>query len=203
MTHAPGKYADSEGLRERAVALRRAPTEQAKPAARKRWEHELAVRGEERQRTKAVAAGRIGTTTDRELFMTGGALRRAEGAEDKPYARRENVQFVNSDPNVVRISLAWLDVLGVDRERLRYRVVIRVTADVEGAENRWADLAGTGISQLRQTTIKEHNPRTIRRNAGENHRGCLVISVLRGAGSYRRVEGRWSGTVVAAEQRTP
>ncbi|KMS81603.1 hypothetical protein ACH49_02000 [Streptomyces leeuwenhoekii] len=182
---------------------RRDPTEQAKLAARKRWEHELAKWDEQRQLTKATAIAEIGPMSERDLFMSGVALYWAEGAKDKPYARRENVQFVNSDPGVIRIFLAWLDLLGVERGRLRYRVMIHVTADAEGAEKFWADLAGVDVSSFQRTTLKKHNPKTIRKNVGENYRGCLVISVLRSADLYRRIEGWWTGMVVAAKQRTP
>jgi hypothetical protein len=180
---------------------RRDPTEQAKLAARKRWEHELAVRDGERQKTKAAATNEIGALTDRELFMAGVALYWAEGAKDKPYARRENVQFVNSDPGVIRIYLAWLDLLGVGRERLRYRVMIHETGDVEGAKHYWADLVGVDGSAFMRTTIKKHNPKTVRKNVGENYRGCLVISVLQGAELYRRIEGWWTGIVANAQAR--
>ncbi|MGW7525627.1 hypothetical protein [Streptomyces sp. NPDC054783] len=177
---------------------RRDPTEQAKLAARKRWEHELAVRDEERQKTKAAAASEIGAMTPRELFMTGVALYWAEGAKDKPYDRRENVQFVNSDPGVIRIYLAWLDLLGVERDRLRYRVMIHATGDVEGAKHFRAELVGVDASVFQRTTIKKHNPKTVRKNVGEGYRGCLVISVLQGADLYRRIEGWWTGMVDAA-----
>ncbi|MFF9486832.1 hypothetical protein [Streptomyces sp. NPDC014676] len=278
MTHAPGKYADFEGLREQAVALRRAglsrrqirdrlhvdnndilnrllqgepapewtkrpnakddlrdkarelrlqgwtydqiqvelgcskssislwvrdlpkperrdPTEQARLANRKRWEHELAVRDEQRRRTKAAAAQEIGAMSDRDLFLAGVALYWAEGAKDKPYARRENVLFVNSDPGIIKLYLAWLDLLGVEPERLRYRVMIHMTADVEGAKRYWADLAGLDVSQFQKTTIKKHNPTTIRKNVGDTYRGCLVIRVSQGADLYRRIEGWWTGMV--------
>ncbi|KES06123.1 hypothetical protein BU52_15415 [Streptomyces toyocaensis] len=280
MTHAPGKYADFEGLRERAVELRRAglsrrqirdrlhvdnndilnrllqgepapewtrrpnakdglrerardlrlqgwtydqiqvelgcskssislwvrdlpkperkrTREEASAIARRGWEATLRRREEERQRTKATAAGEIGTLTDRELFIAGVALYWAEGAKDKPYARRENVQFVNSDPGVIHVYLAWLDLLGVERSRLRYRVMIHETADVEGAERHWAGLLGIDVALLQKTTIKKHNPKTVRKNVGDDYRGCLVVSVLRGAELYRRIEGWWYGIVGA------
>ncbi|MGW2822266.1 hypothetical protein ACWC24_14835 [Streptomyces sp. NPDC001443] len=174
---------------------RRDPSEQARLANRLRWEHELAVRDEKRQRTKRAAASEVGPLSSRDLFMTGVALYWAEGGKDKPYARRENVQFVNSDPGVIRIFLAWLDLLGVERERLRYRVMIHLTADVKGSEQFWADLVGVDVSRLQRTTIKKHNPKTVRKNVGENYRGCFVISVLQGAELYRRIEGWWSGMV--------
>ncbi|MEU5251010.1 hypothetical protein ACF1AO_30520 [Streptomyces longwoodensis] len=181
---------------------RRAPAEQARLASRKRWEHELAVRDERRQRTKAVARAEIGGLSDRELFLVGVGLYWAEGCKDKPYDRREVVQFVNSDPGVIRVFLAWLDLLGVERERLRHRVMIHATGDVAGAERYWADLVGVDVSALQRTTIKKHNPKTVRKNVGENYRGCLVVCVLQGAELYRRIEGWWSGMVVEAERRT-
>ncbi|TGN73715.1 hypothetical protein E5083_23210 [Streptomyces bauhiniae] len=181
----------------------RDPTEQAKLAARKRWDHELAIRDDQRRRTKAAATAEIGAMTPRELFMTGVALYWAEGGKDKPYARRENVQFVNSDPGVIRVFLAWLDLLEVERERLRYRVMIHMTADVEGAQRYWAGLVGVDTSAFQPTTIKKHNPKTVRKNVGEDYRGCLVINVLQGADLYRRIEGWWTGMVDAVSGLTP
>ncbi|MER5720293.1 hypothetical protein [Streptomyces sp. NPDC002132] len=180
---------------------RRDPAEQARLAGRKRWEHELAIRDEERQRTKAAAAEQIGELSDRDLFMAGVALYWAEGSKDKPYARRENVTFVNSDPGVIQIYLAWLSLLGVEPERLAYRVMIHMTADVEEAKRFWADLVGIDVSGLQKTTIKKHNPVTVRKNIGENYRGCLVIRVSQAAELYRQIEGWWKGMVAQAPAR--
>ncbi|WP_172385021.1 hypothetical protein [Streptomyces sp. MNP-20] len=181
---------------------RRDPSEQARLACRKRWEHELVVRDEERQRTKAAAADEVGEMSERDLFMAGVALYWAEGAKDKPYQRRENVNFVNSDPGVIQLFMAWLDLLGVEPDRLRYRVMIHMTADVEGAKRYWADLVGVDTSAFQKTTIKKHNPKTVRKNVGENYRGCLVIRVLQGADLYRRIEGWWTGMVQAIAGNT-
>lgn len=181
---------------------RRDPSEQAKLAARKRWEHELAVRDEERQRVKEAARQQMANMSERELMMAGVALYWAEGAKDKPYDRRESVTFVNSDPGVIQLYLAWLRLLDLGTERLQYRVMIHMTADVEGAEQYWADLVGVDVSSFQKTTIKKHNPRTVRKNVGENYRGCLVIRVRQGADLYRRIEGWWSGMVVEARRHT-
>lgn len=181
---------------------RRDPTEQAKLAARKRWEHELAVRDVERQKTKAAAALEVSEMTERELLMAGAALYWAEGSKDKTYARRENVLFVNSDPGVIELYLAWLRLLEVKPDRLAFRVMIHATADVEGAKRYWADLVGVDVERFQKTTIKRHNPKTVRKNVGEDYRGCLVIRVAQGAELYRRIEGWWSGMVVEAKRLT-
>ena len=281
MTHAPGQYADFEGLRERAVALRRAglsrrqirdrlhvdnndilnrllegepppawtkrpnakddlrerarelrlqgwtydqiqvelgcskssislwvrdlpkperldPTQQAKLAAQRRWEHELAVRDEERQQTKEAARRAIGELSQRELFVLGVGLYWAEGAKDKPHARRERVIFVNNDPDMIRVFLAWLDLLEVERTHITYRVMIHESADVEAAEKYWAEITQTDRTSFGRTTLKRHNPKTVRKNTGDDYRGCLALTVRRSAELYRRIEGWWCGIVGAA-----
>ncbi|MEV5102707.1 hypothetical protein ACFQ7G_04560 [Streptomyces massasporeus] len=182
---------------------RRDPTEQAKLAARRRWEHELAVRDEERQQTKKASKRAIGELSSRELFLAGVVLYWAEGAKDKAYSRqrRENLQFINSDPNVIRFYLRWLESLEVERERLRFRLYIHESADVEEAEAYWADLVGVDAGTLQGTTLKKHNPKTVRKNVGDSYRGCLAIYVARSADLYRRVEGAWYGIVEGADRR--
>ncbi|MFI6207098.1 hypothetical protein ACIBAI_11925 [Streptomyces sp. NPDC051041] len=177
---------------------RRDPAEQAKLAARKRWEHELAVRERQRQRTKAAAAQEIGELSDRDLFLTGVALYWAEGTKDKPHARRERIAFVNSDPGMIRLFLAWLDLLEVERERVAYRVMIHESADAEAAERYWAGVVRADRSAFGRTTLKRHNPRTVRKNTGDDYHGCLVLTVRQSAELYRRVEGWWYGIVGAA-----
>ncbi|MFF9116896.1 hypothetical protein ACF09Y_15065 [Streptomyces massasporeus] len=180
---------------------RRDPTEQAKLAARRRWEHELAVREDARQRTKRRATEEVGQLSERELFLLGVGLYWAEGTKDKPHARRERVTFVNSDPNMIRVFLAWLDLLEVDRAHITYRVMIHESADVEAAEAYWAEIAETHRDAFGKTTIKRHNPKTVRKNTGVEYRGCLVLTVQRSAELYRRIEGWWGGIVAHAEAR--
>ncbi|MEU0387472.1 terminase gpP N-terminus-related DNA-binding protein [Streptomyces chartreusis] len=177
---------------------RRTPAEQAKLAAQRRWEHELAVRDEERQKTKEAAKQAIGELSPRELFVLGVGLYWAEGTKDKPHARRERVAFVNSDPSVIRVFLAWLDLLGVERARIRYRVMIHESADIEAAEKYWAEITQTDRTSFGKTTLKRHNPKTVRKNTGDGYRGCLVLTVRQSAELYRRIEGWWCGIVGAA-----
>ncbi|WP_406411070.1 hypothetical protein OG923_20465 [Streptomyces halstedii] len=179
----------------------RTAVEQARLAGRKRWDHELALRDTERQRTKAVAKKEIGALSDRDLFLVGTALYWSEGTKDKPYDRRESVTFINSDPGMVEVYLAWLALLGLPREQLRYRLMIHETADVESAKSYWADLIGIDASAFQKTTLKKHNPKTVRKNVGSDYRGCLVIRVPQGAELYRRIEGWWSGIAEQAQLR--
>ena len=141
--------------------------------------------------------------TERELFLVGVGLYWAEGGKDKPYARREKVQFVNSVPGMVLTFLAWLGLLDVDPELICYSVMIHESADVAASERFWADLVGVGVERLQKTTLKRHNPKTVRKNTGEAYHGCLAIRVRQGADLYRRIEGWWCGIVGAASHFTP
>ncbi|MGJ5827351.1 hypothetical protein [Streptomyces ossamyceticus] len=176
---------------------RRRSTDEASAIARRGWEARLQQREEERRQTKAAATHAVGELSDREVFLAGVALYWAEGAKDKPYSRRERLHFINSDPNVIGFFLRWLDTLGVERERLRFRVSIHESADVTEAEAFWAGLAGVAPSVFQKASLKKHNPRTRRRNTSQAYRGCLIIYVLGSADLYRRMEGAWYGIVGA------
>ncbi|XIE78845.1 hypothetical protein AB6O49_13635 [Streptomyces sp. SBR177] len=181
---------------------RKRTREEASAIARRGWEVTLRIREEERQRRKQAAHKEVGSLTERELFLVGVGLYWAEGSKSKPYARREVVTFVNSDPDMITIYLAWLDLLGVERERLRFHVMIHENADVAAAERYWAELARVDVSALGKTTLKKHNPKTVRKNVGDGYRGCLVVNVRQGADLYQRIEGWWSGMVVEAQRLT-
>jgi transcriptional regulator with XRE-family HTH domain len=173
--------------------------EEASAISKRGWEVTLRKREEERQRVKARSAQEIDHLSDRELFLIGVGLYWAEGSKSKPYRRHEAVTFINSDPDMIRVYLAWLDLLGVAGDRRRFSVMIHESADVESAERYWADLVGRDVTEFGKTTSKRHNPKTVRKNVGSDYRGCLVVRVLQGADLYRRIEGWWSG--VAAQCR--
>ncbi|TVZ98046.1 helix-turn-helix domain-containing protein [Streptomyces sp. BK340] len=154
-----------------------------------------------RKESKTSALREIGDLTDRELFMVGVALYWAEGSKSKPYDRRERAVFVNSDPGVIQTYLAWLDLLDVDRGRLAFRVLIHESADVEAAHRHWAAVADVDVSVFAKPTLKKHNPKTVRKNTGDDYHGCLVIVVARSAHLYNRIEGWWSGIVAQAQAR--
>lgn len=112
------------------------PRQQSRKAAEARWGPIRRQRDEERRETKAAARAEIGDLSDRELFLVGVALYWAEGCKDKPYDRREKATFINSDPQVVRVYLAWLKLLGVGQERWRLRVSTQAAQSEGDAEER-------------------------------------------------------------------
>ncbi|MBT2525934.1 hypothetical protein J7E91_10905 [Streptomyces sp. ISL-99] len=165
--------------------------------------HLRATQDLERQEIKRVARESVGPLSDRELFLTGVALYWAEGSKDKSYRRSEVLQFINSDPNVIKLYLRWLELLEVPRERMHFRVSIHESANAAEAEEFWADLARVDASTFQKATLKKHNPSTVRKNTADAYRGCLVIYVTKSADLYRRMEGAWYGIVCSADPVTP
>ncbi|MGX9918660.1 hypothetical protein ACWIG4_02290 [Streptomyces sp. NPDC002248] len=178
-----------------------ASQERAREAARTRWDPVLAEREEHRKRVKEEARAEVGQLSDRELFLVGVGLYWAEGTKDKAYARRERLVFVNSDPDMIGLFMKWLDLLDVPRAHRRLSLLIHESADVEGAEEFWAEVTGIPRWDFLKTTLKRHNPLTIRKNTGVDYHGCLVVKVAKSADLYRRVEGAWCGIVGGASRR--
>ncbi|MEV7846315.1 hypothetical protein [Streptomyces cyaneofuscatus] len=179
---------------------RKRSREESSAIGRRGWEATLQRRDVERQAEKQRAADEVGAMTDRELFLLGVGLYWAEGTKSKPYRAQERVTFVNSDPGMIEVFLAWLRLLGVADEHLRFHVLIHETADIPTAEQFWAALTGAAPSTFGKTSLKKHTPKTNRKNVGENYRGCLAVRVLKSAELYRRIEGSWCGIVGAAKR---
>jgi hypothetical protein len=120
-----------------------------------------------------------------------------KGAKDKPWERREQLQFINSDPVLIRLFLGWLRAEGVPDERIRLRVSIHETADVSAVEEAWAAELGVSRERFGRATLKRHKPLTTRKNRAQGYRGCLTVTVLRSRELYWRVEGFVAGTAHA------
>ncbi|GGX77272.1 hypothetical protein GCM10010324_23460 [Streptomyces hiroshimensis] len=130
----------------------------AKLMAEARREPLRRARELKRRQAKEAAKGEIGRLADRELFIAGIALYWAEGTKSKPHHTSERVVFVNSDPDMISLYLAWLRLLGVDGSRLRFHVMIHESADVTAAESFWAEHVGH-VGHFGKTTLKKHNPK--------------------------------------------
>jgi predicted transcriptional regulator len=161
----------------------------AAEGVRRYWEAERPAREAKREAARAAAAAEIGALTQRELLIAGAIAYWCEGSKNKPYHRQDRVIFMNSDPGLITFYLRFLDAAGVDRDRLIYRVQIHESANVAAAEQFWLTLTAAAPDQFRKTSLKRHNPATIRKNVGGDYRGCLRVDVRQSAGLYRRIEG--------------
>jgi transcriptional regulator with XRE-family HTH domain len=159
------------------------------------WAAERPIREAEREAVRTAAAAEIGALSDREIIIAGAVAYWCEGEKNKPHRRSDRVSFINSDPGLVKFFLRFLDVAGVERERLIFRVYVHESADVEAAQRFWLELTRAQPGQFRRPTLKRHNPRTARKNIGAGYHGCLNINVRRGTDLYRKIEG-WAVAVM-------
>jgi hypothetical protein len=157
-----------------------------------------AIRAGRLRRTEileSAAAAEIGSLSDRELFLLGVAAYWCEGTKQKPWAPSERVDFINSDPGLVRLFLRWLELIGVARDDLQFTVAIHERADVGAATAYWARVAEARPEDFLRPNLKRHNPSTRRRNTGAEYVGCLVVTVRRSTDLNRRIAGWWRGIV--------
>ncbi|SDU49990.1 helix-turn-helix domain-containing protein [Jiangella alkaliphila] len=165
------------------------------------WRKKKAATEAEREQITSGIMESFGELTDRELLIAGAVAYWAEGTKSKPWNPRERLTFTNSDPDMIRLYLRWLSLLGVDQARLKYRVNIHESADVPAAETFWADVAGVAVERFDRATLKRHNPTTVRKNTGETYRGCLVVTVAKSAPEYRMMDGLWSAVAGVVRSR--
>lgn len=162
---------------------------------RRYWAAEHPVREAARQAVADAAAAEIGELSDREVLVAGAIAYWCEGAKGRPRRSSDRVTFINSDADLIRFFLRFLDSVGVNRERLTYRVQIHENADIRSAELFWLEVTGADPAQFRRTSLKRHNPKTVRTNVGEDYHGCLRLDVLRSAELYQRIAGWAAGTM--------
>lgn len=152
---------------------------------------------------QAQAKAQITHLSESELFVAGVVAYWAEGAKNKPWRSGQSVKFMNSDPELVRLFLAWLRLIGVPVERLIFRLHIHASADASEAVSFWSEVVGAPKSQFGRCTIKTHNPKTVRKNVGNTYRGCLLVYVRNSAELNLQIDGWCQGLVTAAQALVP
>jgi hypothetical protein len=163
------------------------------------WAAERLTREAARAAVSTAAAAWIGPLTTREIIIAGAIAYWCEGAKSKPYRIGEQVRFINSDPELIRFFLKFLDTAGVSRERLRYCVYIHESADVQAATSYWASVVGVSTDRLVQPVIKRHTPRTSRTDDNAGYHGCLQVSVAKASDLYREISG-WAHGVMTTQR---
>jgi hypothetical protein len=146
-----------------------------------------------------AACDSIDGLTERELFFLGLGLYWAEGAKDKPWRRQGSVRVSNTDPDLLRVYLSWLDLLGIAEEERVYTLQIHESADARGHESWWQSMLGLAAASFRATVLKRHTPTTKRFNTGIGYHGCLMVDVRRGTALYDAIAGWWTGLAACFE----
>ena len=157
-----------------------------------------AVAARRRAEVRATARNQIIQLSESELFVAGVVAYWAEGSKNKPWRHGQSVQFMNSDPTMIRLFLCWLRLLQVSPARLIFRLHIHESADVAEAITYWSRVVGAPESQFGRPTLKTHNPVTVRKNVGPGYHGCLLLYVRKSATLNLQIEGGFEGLSAVA-----
>jgi transcriptional regulator with XRE-family HTH domain len=160
---------------------------------RKRWDAELDRLDVVRQELITASLLKVGSLSVREADLAMATAYWCEGAKSKPWQRRETLDFINSDPDLIRLFCWWLARRNVPHSQCHLRVHIHETGDLQAATAFWAEVVGGTAASFAKPVIKRHNPKTKRKNIGVGYRGCLAISVRQSRDLYREIEGLWRG----------
>ncbi|GAA0513749.1 hypothetical protein Ade02nite_48810 [Paractinoplanes deccanensis] len=183
---------------EEAEERRRRHMEQMRQA---RWEPHRRRRDADRAACAERLAGWVGELSDREVILIGAVAYWCEGAKEKPWTKSTpGLMFINSDPALILLFLRYVEMLGVDRAELTYRLSIHESADIPAATRWWAGVVGVPAEHFRRATEKTHNPSTVRRNVGDSYRGCLIVYVPKSSRLYWEVEGVMRGIAASGDR---
>lgn len=176
----------------------RALTVRGPEATSARHAENRAIAARRRAQVRAQARDQITQLSESELFVAGVVAYWAEGSKNKPWRHGQSVQFMNSDPTMIRLFLCWLRLLGISADRLIFRLQIHESADTEEAIRFWSRVVEAPESQFSKPNIKTHNPVTIRKNVGPDYHGCLLVYVRKSATLNLQIEGWFEGLSAVA-----
>jgi hypothetical protein len=179
---------------------RQALAERRRNAGQRRADTVKALRIATQERVVTESKAQIPDVAESEFFVAGVVAYWAEGTKNKPWRRSEQIIFMNSDPKMILLFLHWLGLVGIGKDRLSFRVSIHESANVASAVRFWSRIVGTREDEFQKTTLKRHNPKTVRRNVGDDYHGCLTIRVRRSTHLYRQIEGWFEGIVASLEK---
>ena len=151
-----------------------------------------------RTHVQAQARDQITRLEESELFVAGVVAYWAEGSKNKPWRFGQGVIFINSDPGFIQLFLQWLALIGVGPERLHFKLMIHESADVPASLQYWSAVVGVPPAEFGNTQLKRHNPKTVRRNVGDDYHGCLIVYVRRSAELCLQIAGWCEGLAAAA-----
>jgi transposase len=146
-----------------------------------------------RERIQAEAAAQVVELSESELFVAGVVAYWAEGAKNKPWRTGTRVRFLNSDDRFVTLFLRWLALIGVTEDRICFRLHIHESADIPAALRFWSEQLGVDQARFLNTSVKRHNPKTVRTNVGTTYHGCLCVEVRQSAALNLQIDGWCQG----------
>jgi hypothetical protein len=113
----------------------------------------------------------IGILSKRELFLAGLFLYWGEGTK----STRGTVGLSNTDPTMIRFFLRWLDLMGVERKKIRIKLHVYSDMDASVEIRIWSRELGIPLSQFGKTYVKTSAMSGLTYRKGFGHGTCNVL----------------------------
>lgn len=152
---------------------------------------ERIVRTEKIKSKARIEINRI-PISKQELWLMGIMLYWAEGSKEKTYGGGCRVDFSNSDPRMVSLFLKWLfEICKISKEDVRLVIYIHQNNKerIHDVIEYWAEHTKFSKEHFSHIQYKKHNPKTKRKNIGENYFGLLRITVSTSIDFNRKIAG--------------
>ncbi len=138
---------------------------------------------------KFLARKEVNGITKKDLWLIGIILYWAEGSKQKETNVSERVTLGNSDPNIIKIFLRWLnEVCKIDKKDIVVRLAIHETSNKQKAKKYWSKITNIPASRFHKTLIKKHNIKT-NRKFNDNYEGLLFVTVKKSTNLNRKIAG--------------
>ena len=113
----------------------------------------------------------IGVLSKREILIAGLFLYWGEGTKAAPYT----VAVTNTDPDVLRFFVHWLELLGVKKGNMRVVLHLYMDMDVKKEMRFWSTYLNIPKTQFRKPYIKKTRFCDITYKSGFGHGTCSVL----------------------------
>lgn len=142
---------------------------------------------------------KVGKMSRRELWLVGIALYWAEGNKQRQSSISSGIIFGNSDPQMIRVFLAWLEALNITRSQLIFELYVHETrfAEVDVFKRWWAKEIGITRKEVTGTYFKKGNVLTNHKNTEDLYHGLLRLKVKSSTSLNREITGYIAGVVAS------
>lgn len=167
-------------------------TEKKLISMRKGWEARRKQRRTITESIKQKARSDIKTINNKELWLLGVMLYWAEGSKEKIGGRSSGIIFSNSDSYMIKIFLKWLKaIFDITGDKLTFQIYIHDNCKekTQKVMDYWSEVAGYPMHKFGKIYFKKHNPKTRRKNQGNDYYGLMRIIVKKSTNLNRQIAG--------------
>ncbi len=138
---------------------------------------------------------KIKVLTKYEKLLIGASLYWAEGAKQKRGNISARVSISNSDPDMIKIFMNWLDIICNREPRsLIYELYIHESADSKKAVSFWANTLKIRSKSIK-IRFKRHKIRSNRTNVKDEYHGLIKVSARKSTDLNRKIRAWTTGII--------